>query len=157
MGLKDLLLNKGWAGTTMSRRETAERLNPILRRYYELMYAYDNLLERTSDRGLAEQITRFQKVTRADIGKLSESVLSAGGVPYNGTDMKPGTIDLGDASHDAVPRLRDLEEGVHRMLTDELEENHQIRTRAILSVLHTNSAARLEFLRGEAKKILRGA
>lgn len=156
MGLKELLLQKGWAGTTFSRQETVERLNPLVHRHYKLNHAYDAVVRTTDDRALAAQLESFQKIARADIGKLSESILSAGGVPYNGTDLEPKDYDLGIDPGAAVHQLRDLEEDFERTLAAELDENHQIRTRAILSVLRANSQARLNYLRGAVKQVKRG-
>ena len=151
MGLKELLLNKGWAGTTMSRRETIERLNPILRRHYELNHSYDYLINNVSDPEQVRQIEAIQKVARVDVGKLSESILSAGGVPYSGVSLEAENFNLGSSDGEMLQRARDLESQFERLLSDELEQNHQIRTKAILSAVLGNSRARLEFLRGAAK------
>ncbi|MEX1054965.1 MAG: hypothetical protein WED81_02980 [Rhodothermales bacterium] len=151
MGLKELLLNKGWAGTTMSRRETVERLNPILRRHYELNHSYDYLINNLSDVEQVRQIEALQKVARVDVGKLSESILSAGGVPYSGVGLEAESFNLGSTDGEMLRRAKELESEFDGLLSEELEQNHQMRTKAILSAVLGNSRARLEFLRGAAK------
>ena len=145
MGIKDAFLNKGWAGRTIDRRATIERLNPLIRMHHELNHAYNHAINRVSDAETAGRLEAFQRIARADIGKLSESVLSAGGVAYNGLDLETGGDD-GDDEKTIIRRLRDSEEAFQRRLKDELGENHQIRSRAILAVVLGNSSDRLEYL-----------
>lgn len=152
MGILDILLNKGGAGVSMSRPQTVERLNPILRAYYPLFHAYDALIAQTSDAGVKGTLEGFQRTTRTDIGKVAETILSCGGVAYNGTDLDPAAVRFDD---DAVTHMRDQEEAFHKLVEDELKENHQIRTRAILNVVRENSKGRLEYLRGGARKAKR--
>lgn len=152
MGLKDLLLNKGWAGTTLSRRETAERLNPIQRKLYEHMHAYDAAIARLSDSAVIDQLKAFQRTARIDIGKVAETILSAGAAPYNGIDLEPATGGDRANTNEVLRDLLAAEEKLAAVLAEELKQNHQIRTRAILSVLRQNSDQRLAYLRGFKKK-----
>ena len=155
MGLKEAFLNKGWAGTTMSRAETTERINPLIRQHAELNHAYAFATSHVSDREAAAQLEALQKTARADVGKLRETVYSAGGVAYTGVEQEPGDYTLGSGGEDEAEMIRQLnekEEQFQQLLTDELKENHQIRTRAILSVVQANSLARLESVRGLTKK-----
>ena len=39
--LKAAILKKGWAGRTLSRAETARRLNPLIKAHMALNHAYD--------------------------------------------------------------------------------------------------------------------
>ncbi len=151
MGLKELFLNKGWAGRTLSRQETVERLNPLIRRHYELNHAYEHAIRTLDDRNAAGQLNVLQKIARADIGKLSETVLSAGGVSYNGTDLEPGDFDLGADASVVLNELKRLESEFAERLEAELEEEHQIRTRAILRAVLGNSRARLDYVRDLAR------
>ncbi len=152
MGIKDVFLNKGWAGKTMTRQETIERINPLLRRHAELNHAYAYAINHVSEREAAGKLEALQKTARADIGKLSETVLSAGGVSYNGVDLEPADFTLGEDEGRMIHRLKEQEEQFQQLVSDELTENHQIRTRAILAVVQANSLARIELLRGLAKK-----
>lgn len=151
MGLKELFLNKGWAGRTLSRQVTVERLNPLIRRHYELNHAYEHAIRTLDDRNAAGQLNVLQKIARADIGKLSETVLSAGGVSYNGTDLEPGDFDLGADGSVVLNELKRLESEFAERLEAELEEEHQIRTRAILRAVLGNSRARLDYVRDLAR------
>lgn len=152
MGLKDAFLNKGWAGKTISREETIERINPIIRRHSELNHAYGYAVNHVSERATASELEALQKTARADVGKLSETVLSAGGVSYNGVELEAEDFALAENEGEMIPQLEEQEEQFQQLVSDELRENHQIRTRAILSVVQANSRARLDYLRGLAKK-----
>lgn len=152
MGIKDAFLNKGWAGKTISRQETAERINPIIRRHSELNHAYSYAIDHVSERETASELEALQKTARADVGKLSETVLSAGAASYNGVELEARDFALAEDEGEMVRQLKEQEEQFQQLVSDELKENHQIRTRAILSVVQANSQARLEYLRGLAKK-----
>ena len=157
MGLKELFLNKGWAGRTISREETAERINPIIKKHHELNHAYGHAIRTVENRETAETMNTLHKTARADIAKLSETVLSAGHASYNGTDLDPEDFHVGSDDAAIIDHLNELEAEFEDLLSDELKLEHQIRTRAILSVVHRNSRARLEFLRGAARSRRRAA
>ena len=82
-----------------------------------------------------------------DVGKLSEVVLSAGGVPFNGTEMEPEDFALGKCDSDIVKALRNLESDFEKLLHAELGMEHQMRTRAILDAVLKNTRVRLEYVR----------
>ena len=147
MGLKDAFLQKGWAGKTITRDATVERLNPILQRHIKLNHAYRAAIERLSEKHIVARFSEHQKTARADVGKLSETILSAGGTPYTGTDLKPDAADLGASNNDVLFALRDREEDLHDCVVAERGENHQMRTRAILGVVEKDSAERLQDLK----------
>lgn len=151
MGLKELFLNKGWAGKTLSRQETVERINPLLQTHYELNRAYEFAIRNLSDAETTERLAALQKTARGDVGKLSETVLSAGGAAYNGTDLEPDDVDLGSDDAAVVGELVRLESAFAEALDEELEEEHQIRTRAILGVVRNNSNDRLDYVRRAAR------
>src|SRR5690606_7735500 len=120
-------LNKGWAGTTLSRRETAERLNPIQRKLYEHMHAYDAAIARLSDSAVIDQLKAFQRTARIDIGKVAETILSAGAAPYNGIDLEPATGGDRANTNEVLRDLLAAEEKLAAVLAEELKQNHQIR------------------------------
>lgn len=151
MGLKDAFLNKGWAGKTMTRKETVERINPIIRRHSELNHAYSYAINHVSQRETASDLEALQKTARADVGKLSETVLSAGAASYNGIELEAEDFALAEDEGKMIAQLKEQEEQFQELVSDELKENHQIRTRAILSVVQANSRTRLDYLRGLAK------
>lgn len=152
MGLKDAFLNKGWAGRTLSRQETADRINPLLRRHHELNHRYEQAIRTVGDREAAQTISTFQKTARADVGKLSETVLSAGHPAYTGVDLEAETFKMEGDEAAIIRQLLESESEFEQLLSDELGLEHQIRTRAVLSVVLENSRSRLEFLRGLEKR-----
>ncbi|WP_022835222.1 hypothetical protein [Salisaeta longa] len=146
--IKSVLLNRGWAGKTITREETVERLNPIIEAHIRLNRAYGYVVAEHPNEHVTDGLGALQKTARADVGKLSETVLSCGGVAYNGTDIPRGSISLGDDPADMLLQLKDQEQAFQERLRDELDDiNHQIRTRAILEVVKRNSAERLQVLR----------
>lgn len=152
MGLKKLFLNKGWAGTTLSRHETAERLNPLIRRHHELNHLYEQAIRRIGDREAATTLNQLQKTARADVGKLSETVLSAGRPSFNGVELDSedfaSHFDRDGTDEAILERLLQHEEEFARLISDELDLEHQIRTRAILAIVRGNSRSRLDHLQG---------
>lgn len=144
MGIKDLLLNKGWAGRTIDRQETIERVNPVIMDLTGLMHFYEDAAQRLGGDAGA-QIHASLKIMRGDIGKLCETVFSAGGVAYSGTDIEPGSLKLGDSLFE---ELADRERAFCAMVAEEADVEHQMRTRAVLSVAGANGETRLKMLRG---------
>ena len=150
MGLKDLLLNKGGAGRSLSRHESAERLDAVLRRHLELNYAHADVIRRVDEVDVARQLEHFQKKARADVGKLRETMYSFGSVAYTGTDLEPDDFHLGDGD-EMLFGLLDREQGLIDLVEGELAlkgPGHQIRTKAILNHVLTNSQERLNYLKG---------
>jgi hypothetical protein len=146
--IKEAILGRGWAGKTITRAETVERLNPLLRQFLTLNHYYQSAIRSHSDRAVTEALQRVQKTARADVGKLSESILSAGGTPENGTDLEPDDFTLADDDLEMLTELEDLETDFREALTHERQEvEHQMRTRGILEALKSNSTERLELLR----------
>jgi uncharacterized protein (DUF697 family) len=147
-----LLFNRGGFGQSMSRAETIEHVNPILEQHTRLNRCYNQVIDALSDDEIASELQAAQKTARADVGKLAETVLSAGGTAYNGVDLRGVTFDLGETETDMLFALRDREQALHDAVTDDLDENHQMRTRAILEVVQANSAERLDYLKGVTKR-----
>lgn len=151
--LKELFLQKGWAGKTISRAETIDRLNPIVERFIRLNYTYDAAERDCSDADLTAGVKSLQKTARADVGKLAETIFSCGGVAYSGTNLEPGDFSAGHSDVEIVDRLIGDEQDFQHAIAGEDEIEHQMRTRAILSVVKSNSDKRLDFLREINKKV----
>jgi hypothetical protein len=149
--LKDLLLQKGWAGKTISRPETVDRLNPLIRQFIEMNYAYDAAEKGLSDRDTAEQLAAAQKTARSDVGKLAETVFSCGGTAFSGTDLD--SADFRSKSRDAgtLQDLLDLEQRFLEALDAESDVEHQMRTRAILAAVRANAEVRISLLQDGLK------
>jgi hypothetical protein len=145
--IKEALLGRGWAGKTLSRAETVERLNPLLLQFLKLNHNYEYVIRTHSDTAATEALKRVQKTARADVGKLNETILSCGGSPENGTNLEPEDFDLGTDEIEMLYRLEDLETEFNEALVHERKElEHQMRTRGILEALKSNSDERLTLL-----------
>ena len=157
----DFFLNKGGAGITMPRHETIGRVNPLIEAHVRLNHLYEDALRRLANRDVVGQLEAFQKIARADVGKLNETVFSAGGVAYNGTDVEPGSVTLGDGGddEDLLAALEDREAAFEEQLAGEfdLKPEHHIRTAAVLSVVRANSRSRQDYLKGFTKRRRRTA
>jgi len=152
--LKEALLGQGWAGKTITRAETVERVNPFVEQHIRLNHHHRAAIRALEDASKAKALEQLQKTARADIGKLSETVLSCGGSAYNGTDLEPEDFDAEGDDDTILTELADLESEFQDDLKAELDDvEHQMRTRAVLKVVRQNSTERLQVLR----KMTRGA
>lgn len=142
MGIKNLFLKQGWAGKTIGRAETIERLNPILQTANELMQHLIGVAASSADSDVKSRIETALRTLRMDIGKLCETVFSCGGVAYSGTDLHPA-----DFRESSVADVTRVESVLADQLSAESKIEHQMRTRAILGVLAENQYARKNNLR----------
>jgi len=155
--LKELLLGKGWAGRTITRAETVERLNPIVKQHIELNHNYEAAIRAIDLQPVTDALSAMQRTARMDVGKISETIYSAGGSAYNGTDLEPDDFDLGDSASDMIASLISLERDFRNTVRTERDEiEHQIRTRAILELLESNSHDRLKALEKMKTRLARG-
>ena len=152
MALKDLIFQKGGIGKAMSRQETVERLNPLIEQHMALNHYHNYVIEHTGEADIAERLATLQKRARMDVGKIMESVFSAGGVAYNGVAMDPEDFRLSEDDNEMLFDLFDRERAFRETLEDELELDHQIRTQAILNNVLANSNERLNFLKDITKR-----
>lgn len=146
MGVKDLLLNKGWAGRTISRAETIDRINPVLRELTVLMHTYEAAAT-ALPADAASALAASQRVIRGDLGHLAETVYSAGGVAYTGVDLEPSSFSIEGSRSDIARKLTEAEEHFRASLEGEKKIEHQIRTRAVLENVARSSSDRLRVVR----------
>lgn len=152
------LLNKGGAGHYISRRETAERLLPLVVRHNRLLQAYGYTLDRLHNHDARGRIEALMPALRIHLGKLDEAVYSAGGTPSLGTHLEPGETGHGTTDAEMLFHVLDLERAYHGALADEVDiVHHQERTRAILGHLAAGSETRLEALRTLTNRLPRPA
>jgi hypothetical protein len=145
--LKELLLGRGWAGKTITRAETVERLNPIVKQHIVLNHHYEAARRTLDQSAFTQALGAMQRTARMDVGKLSETIYSAGGSAYNGTDLEPDDFDLGDDGLEVLNTLIEMERDFKNTVQSDREEiEHQIRTRAILELVASNSHDRLKGL-----------
>lgn len=131
--IKKGFLQKGWAGKTISRSETAERLDPIIRHHIRLNRLHDAAALDLS--GDATSLADLQKNARALVGKLAETIYSCGGVAYQGTDLEPQDFRSTDSDETILRRLATMERDLQEAIQSEDSVEHQIRTRAILGAV----------------------
>lgn len=151
--IKEALLNRGWAGQTLSRSETVDHLNPLVEQHIRLNHHYGAAIRHCDDERVVDVLERLQKTARTDVGKLSETVLSCGGSPYNGTDLSPDDFSLTGSLSDLFEELHDLETDFNEALANELDLEHQMRTRGILEAVKSNSQDRLNALSALQRRI----
>ena len=146
MSFLDKIFRKGRMGRTISREETAERLDPLVEKHIWLNHYYRHAIERMDSRRLAEHLAEEQRTARNDVGKLNETILSAGYTPFSGTDIEPDEIAMPESDYGMLYKILDAEEELHEALEEEKNIEHQMRTRGLLDVIRTNSKRRLKAL-----------
>ncbi len=140
--VKKAILQKGWAGHTISRKETATRLDSLLTQHLTLQAAYRQAASTNNDSALKEGFERVAKRGRLDAGKLAETILSCGGCP-----ARKGDEDFCGTLADVA----DMEYAFGTAVQDQRREEHHMRTQAVLAWLADNSEDRLEFIRGAVR------
>lgn len=147
------ILKQGGAGASVSREETVSRINPIIETHTRLLHYYQFAIDKATDAPVAEALRTVLRTARMDVGKLCETVFSAGGTAFSGTSIEPGSLSLEGEGADLLRQLEVKEKELLAQVEGENEVWHQIRTQAILGVVKKNSEARLNVL----GKILRTA
>lgn len=142
-----LLFNRGGIGQSLTREETVERINPIIEKLMRLNFSHNYVIDHCSEQAIADQLAKLQKRARADVGKLAEVVLSAGGAAYNGTELRHETFDLGETDNEMLFELRHREKEFQSTVGNELQVNHHLRTEAVLENVQANSEERLGYLK----------
>lgn len=139
------ILNKGGAGKSISRAETADRLSALMRRYNEIMFAYDAAAS-VSSTETADALEQVVHGVRDDVGKLSELILSAGAVPPLGTDIEPGDVSVGRDEAEALAAVTRLERAFEDALKGESGVKHYLRTIATLDNTLARTRDRIQTL-----------
>lgn len=152
MGLKDLLLQKGWAGTTISRSETVERFNPLIRAHIHLNRYYDFAVKTISDSAVTTALAKLQHDARMQVNKMCETVFSNGGVAYSGTDVSPEDFVIEGDEDDILFRLFDMESNFRNAILAEGDIEHHMRSRAIFLNVEQQSSKRLDYLKEQTKR-----
>ena len=150
--LKELAFQKGWAGKTISRAETVDRLNPIIREHMIVNRSYDAVIKAIGDAETASALAALQKTARMNASKIAETIYSCGGVAFNGTDLDPKQFDLGTGPA-AIERLQALDSELLELLKAENQIEHQMRTRAIIGVVRASTEDRLTELRSQLMRL----
>lgn len=147
------VLNKGGWGLTLSRADSVETLQPILRAHYQQLSAYEFARQQAGN-GFPDRVEGALRVLRTDIGKIAETILSFGGTPYNGTDIEPGaTGDTSATPAQRIDRLEEAERDLHGQLEDAMNRPQQIRTLSTLKLLRNHCDERLTILRDASRAV----
>ena len=144
MSIKSIILKKGWAGKTISRPETATRVNALIRPLIELLHSY-NAFVAVSPESDTSDIQTFMPTLRADIGKLAETVHSCGQTAYSGVVLEQDSFS---ESSSTLADVAGREKEYRELLSTEGKIEHQMRTRAIIDVVAANSEARYQIING---------
>jgi hypothetical protein len=141
------ILNRGGAGYSISRQETIDRLKPHVERGLELSRAYASTLPRLDARDAVARLEALMPYLRTEIGKLYETIFSAGGTAPTGVGLRDELVPADDDT-DPLTTLTRLERRFGKALRDEVDSvHHQERTRAILRSVAAGSDGRLDVLR----------
>jgi hypothetical protein len=142
------LLNRGGAGYSISRAETAERLRPHVDGGLALLQAYAAVLPRLRDRAGAGRLEALMPYFRTELSKLYESVFSVGGTAPTGAALGFGAGDGAESDGALLRGLIERERAFGNALRDEVDAvHHQERTRAILKAVAAGTDGRLDALR----------
>jgi hypothetical protein len=142
--MTNFLLNRGGAGKSMTRHETGERLSGLIQQLIQVVAGYDRLagLFEESQR---QRIEERQRHSRSEIAKISELILSTGAVPpreLSGDAVLPSA----DSAVEALEALMEVERTFAGAVKDERKLPHQLRTRALLEELSSNTEKRIDML-----------
>jgi hypothetical protein len=137
----NFLLNRGGAGKSLSRAETADEISKIMRSHIALISAYGSfagLLDKPSE---IDQVHQLQKEHRDDLAKLSEIVLSAGGVP-----PREASGSFGSDLDSLLRGVSEAERGLRDEIREQLKLKHHLRTVAVLEHDLANTERRVGLL-----------
>ena len=138
------ILNRGGAGYSISRDETVEHLQPHIERGLALMRTYDATVPALGAEDAA-RLDALMPYLRTEVGKLYESVFSAGGTAPTGVGaVAPATGSDVDPLDALLRREREFGK---ELLAEVDSVHHQERTRAILRAVAAGSTGRLDVLR----------
>ncbi len=141
--MTNFLLNRGGAGKSITRHETAEAMGDLVRPLTSIVRTYELLEGRTGDSGADEKIAASQSRTRSDIAKLSEIILSTGGV----TPRQAEPFSSSDETDTLIRALNEAERAFRDSLESSLKMKHHYRTIAVLETLHKNTEERIRLVR----------
>ncbi len=149
------ILNKGGAGRYISREESSERLIPVAQSHLDLLHTYDGALAAMPVGPSREQLEAMMPYLRTEVAKMSETILSLGGVPPSGVDRDPAGPTAG-SDRDLAQALLDAENDFSSTIRTEVDEvHHQERTRAVLNHNAEASDARVNLLRAVVADLAR--
>ena len=145
--MTNFLLNRGGAGKSITRAETAEAMAQLTVPLIGIMRAYEHLKAILDNEEAAQHIDASQNRTRADIGKLSEIILSTGGI----TPRDTASLTDDDDPAQVIRTLNESERAFKSSIVESLKMKHHYRTIAVLENLQKNTEARIRLVRDLAR------
>jgi hypothetical protein len=146
--MTNFLLNRGGAGKSITRHETAAAMSDLVRPLISIMRGYENLAGLIDDAEAVAFIHASQNRTRSDIAKLSEIILSTGGITPR--DVEPVGAD--DDPDQLIRALNEAERAFRDALESSLKLKHHYRTIAVLETLQKNTEDRIALVRELARR-----
>jgi hypothetical protein len=145
----NFLLNKGGAGKSLTRSQTASDVSKLMTGQIELLGAYGALIAAVgNDSDLAKSLGALEKELRDEIPKLSEIILSSGGVPPRKADQPTG-----DDVESFLRAVNDGERSMRSDLEEQLKLKHHIRTIAVLNTILANTERRIGEIQTVAQQL----
>lgn len=141
--MTNFLLNRGGAGKSITRQETGDAMGDLVLRLIGITRSYERLAVVIGDVEPGLKITAMQNRTRTDIGKLSEIVLSTGGVTPRDADP----VSESDDPDQLIRALNQAERDFRDALEESLKLKHHYRTIAVLETLQKNTEDRIALVR----------
>jgi hypothetical protein len=142
--MTNILLNRGGAGKSKTRRESAEHLIDVMQQLIQVVAGYDHLSGRFED-AQRQRIEERQRHSRAEIAKVAELILSSGAVPPREVP-DDAALPSAEAAPEALEVLVEVERRYQEMLKDQLKLSHQLRTRALLEDLSKQADGRIDMI-----------
>lgn len=148
----NFLLNKGGAGKSLTRSKTAVEASRLLTSHIQLLRTYGNLTAAMGAENASvdsvDSVKALQKEHRDDIAKISEIILSSGGVPPREADSFEG-----DDIESLLRAVDDGERSLRRSLEEQLTQKHHLRTIAIMETLLVNTERRIGVIQTLAQQL----
>jgi bacterioferritin (cytochrome b1) len=145
----NFLLNKGGAGKSLTRSSTVSEVSKLMSAQIALLGSYEALLGVVdSDSDLAASLSALQKQHRDEIPKLSEIILSSGGIPPR--ESSPPT---GDDVDSLIRAVNDGERAMRTDLEEQIKLKHHLRTIAVLKTLLANTERRIGAIQTVAQQL----
>jgi len=141
--MTNFILNRGGAGKSITRHETAAAMSDLVVPLIGIMRTYEHLATLIHDEEAGTRIEVTQNRTRNDIAKLSEIILSTGGVTPRGADP----VDSSENPDMTIRRLNEAEREFRQALENSLKLKHHYRTIAVLETLLKNTEERITLVR----------
>lgn len=118
-------------------------MSDLVRHLIGIMRSYERLAVTIGDVEPGLKIAAMQNRTRTDIGKLSEIILSTGGV----TPREADPVSTSEDPDQLIRALNEAERNFRDALEESLKLRHHYQTIAVLETLVKNTEGRIVLVR----------